>query len=211
MKTSELRNKLEQRKGKKDYLCKQLDNLKVDLNQAKKQLTIAEKSQLIVQFVAKQTQNTLEYHIGSLASLAIQSIMRLPYELKLNYEEKNGKTECDIVFFLDGKEINPMFGDGLGLANIAALALRPSLLKLMSNIMKPAPNKILFLDENLVNLKGTSTHERACEFIKMLCDEMDMQIIYIPSQIEEISLKHADKIFEFTKQNKISKVEEIDY
>lgn len=66
-----------------------------------------------------------------------------PYEFKIILEEKRGKTEARLALLRDGMEHDPTEESGIGIVDIAALALRVACVILQ----KPALRRVIIMDE----------------------------------------------------------------
>lgn len=207
MELKEIRKKLTEKRALQKHLQEQLQVHRKELNIEKKRQKIAEEGQIIITVVAKKTQDELEYRISKLVSMAMDAVTDDPYEFKLLFEMKRNKTECTPVFMKGKNTLDPMFGSGYGLVNVAALALRIALW----NIGQPKSRNIICSDEPSKDIKTKQMHEDYFNMFSTLAANMKpkLQVIVIPSQNEEFGTSVADKIFKVEKINGISKVEEI--
>jgi len=201
---SEIRRKFEQEKGKRDALVSSIKSKENSVQSLKNRLRIAEEGQTIIQHVAKKTQDTLEYKISSIVSLALESIMDDPYEFLLRFEPKRGKTECVPLFKRRGIEQDPMFASGFGAVDIAAYFWRIAL----QNLQYPRTCKTIISDEPFRDLKGDEMPERAGQAAKMISEKLGLQLIMTSHTREVIS--SADKVFKTTLVSGITKIEEVD-
>jgi hypothetical protein len=202
MKTNELRNIIEQRKGRYYAIQASALSLKEEIQQKKRKNRNLEQALEIVRIVGLETQQQLELHISDIASMALESVFDKPYRLILSFEKRRNKTECDILFERDGEQFDPMMESGGGTADIASFALRiaswsMSILKL---------NNVIILDEPFRFINGRAAQEKASEMVKKISDKLGIQFIIITNKDEFTA--HADKIFENKKLRKISKVTE---
>lgn len=200
----EHRNKIEQLKGQKKQLQKDLFVFEKQNKILKKDLINTEQAQIILQTVARQTQQQLEFHISEMVTLALSSVFKDNYEFKIEFIEKRGKTEAELWFLKEGKKINPRM-DGGGIIDIAAFALRLSLWKLL----KTKTRNTFFLDEPFKHLKGLEENKKVIQMIKMLSDKLNLQIIMVHDErvsFEEIK-KGADKIFTIKIKKGVSEVQ----
>ena len=97
-KIKQLRNKLEYLKGQRDQLQKTIDDLKDKIRDDKRTLIRYERALEIVKQVGLLTQKQLEYHLAEQVSLAMEAVFDNPYQLKVNFQEKRGRTEAEILF-----------------------------------------------------------------------------------------------------------------
>ena len=123
MTIEEIRSKLERLKGAKEQIEKDISSLEDTVVENKKQLRANEKAREIIKQVGLKTQEKLSYNISEITSLALNAVLKNPYDLKLEFVERRNKTECDILFVRGDTEIKPFDGGG-GAVDIAAFALR---------------------------------------------------------------------------------------
>jgi len=198
---------LERKKGERNQINKQITTLKGRGDELDNALSRAEEAQVIIQTVAQQTQQELEYQVSDLVSLALSSVFDEPYEFVVDFEIKRGKTECNLHFDRDGNDVDPLEDSGYGAVDIASFGLRTSLLA----ITQPNNASILILDEPLKHLKGLEANRRAIQTFKMVSDKLGIQIITIPDEkapMAEIE-KGADVVFSIGMEKGISKITSI--
>ena len=206
MTISELRQKFERKKGTFEETLKEIERLEKVIDDLQKDIADTEIAQAIIQKVAKETQQELEYHISELCSLAMSAIFDDPYEVKIEFTEKRGRTEADIYFERDGERISkPLRSSGGGAVDVAAFALRMA----TWSLSKPRTRNVMILDEPFQHLKGDEPNQRAIQMVKEISDNLDLQVIMISDERvkkEEI-VKGADRVFYVDQKNKVSKVE----
>lgn len=193
-----LRADLEQRKGRLVQLREQLKLAETDRKQSKRALWASERAQVIIQQVAQATQQELEYRISELVTLALSSVFPIPYQFKLRFVVRRGKTEADLLFLRDGQEIDPLSASGGGVVDVAAFALRVALWRL-SNGLRP----VLVLDESFKWISA-SYLSLAGEMLRSLSGKMGIQIILV-THLEPL-IEAADKVFRVRMQNGVSVV-----
>ncbi len=199
-----IRNKLEQKKGQRDRLLSDISKTKYNIKKEKRNKRNIEDAQIIIQTVAQQTQKELEYSISELASLALSSVFDDPYELKVDFVIKRGKTEADIYFERDGKRRNPLAGTGLGTVNVATFALRAT----MYSLSKSKPRPIIICDEPFIRLKGNEPNYKALNMVKEISKELGIQIIMVSDErvSRDIIADTADRLFEVSIKKGISNI-----
>lgn len=149
-------------------------------------------AQSIIQGAAKLTQQQLEYRISELATLALKTVFPDPYALTVSFEEKRGRTECEILLKRDGEEgVRPMEACGHGVLDVAGLALRLSLWSLK----RPRSAPVFILDEPFKNV-SRDYQPQVAALLKELSSRMGIQFIIVTHE-EEIA-DNADKIFRVT-------------
>lgn len=210
---SELRLKLERKKGKRDQILDTIDSLRSKAKKTRREHRDAEKAQALIQVVAQQTQEELQYQLSELPRLALAGVFDNPYDFEVAFELRRGKTEADFWFIRADQRMNPKESTGLGAVDIAGAALRPSLWSLR----RPRNRACIFLDEPFKHLKGEEANKRALEMLKGICRPRPergwpgLQIIMIADERapREELLKVADSLFEFKLRGKRSVVTQI--
>ena len=197
------RNRIEQLKGQRNQLLLEIEETEEKLNQGEKKEKNIEEAQRIIQHVAQQTQQELEFHISELVSLALSSIYEDPYKFRLKFSLKRGKTEADPVFIREGKEYKPGKRTGYSTVNIAAFALRIS----VHNIQNPRLRNVLVLDEPFKDL-DKKAKPKAAKLLKVLAKERNLQILMISH--DPVFINSADRLFENRKEGNISIIEEVE-
>jgi len=186
---------VERRKGRRDSVLQDLKASKKNLRALKRELKSSEEASVVIQTVAKKTQDQLEYNLSNLVSIAMASILPDPYELKLYFSLRRGRVETDLKFIRRGMEIDPVRGSAGGAVDIAALSMRPSI----HVLTRPRPRNSLLLDEPLVALKGSDMPKRGSELIKEMSRNIKMQVIMVSHSDELIG--SADRIFNIAMKN----------
>lgn len=193
----QFRKDLEQLKGRRKQIESKIQENKTNIKLYKKEKEDTEKAQLIIQKVAKETQDEIIIHISDIVTLALNSIFDEPYEFKLDFVPKRGKTEAEIYFLKEDKKIDPMRSSGGGAVDIASIALRIALWSLSNR------DNTIILDEPMKFLSKNYL-EKAIDMIKMLSDKLKIQFI-LCSHIEEL-IEKADRLFCVYIKNGVSKI-----
>jgi hypothetical protein len=159
-----------------------------------------EAAQLVIQDVARRTQEQLEYKLSELTTLALASVFENPYKLRVCFENKRGRTEASILFEdADGNLIEPMDASGVGPVDVASMALRLTLL--CSSIPRLRPT--VLLDEPF-RCVSKDNIPRAMQMIRDIATRLHVQFIII-SHNDEI-VECADMAWEVTKRGNTSVV-----
>lgn len=159
----------------------------------------SEKARVVFQEVAKQTQQNMEKHLSNIVTLSLTSVFEKPPEFIVRFENKRGKTECQLLFKENGTEYKPIEGSGGGLLDITSFALRITFWALNKT------SSTFILDEPFSNV-SPNYHEKVGAMVKMISEKLNIQIIMV-SHSETINY-HADKTYSITK-NKYSEVTEL--
>jgi len=191
------RNEIERLKGKQNHLHFQLNNNRKKAKKTKILLKRIESAQTIIQTVAQLTQKQLEYRISELVTLSMRAIFQEPYELKLKFEPKRGKTEARLLFIRDGEEFDPLSSAGGGPTDVASFSLRVALWSLK----RPKSRNTLVLDEPFRFL-SRDLQPKASDMLKQISKKLGLQIIMV-SHSEDL-IEEADRIFRVHKRKKQS-------
>lgn len=189
-----LRNSLEHKKGQREQLQKSISELESNIKYSKRGLSRHERGLEIVKQVGLSTQKQLEYHLSEQVSLAMEAVFDDPYQLKLNFQEKRGKTEVEILFTRRGMEFPPLGSAGGGTIDVASLAVQIAYWSMRQD-RKIRP--LLLLDEPFSQLKGVEANRRALVIIKEISYKLGLQIIMVSDERvpREDILNNADKVF----------------
>lgn len=144
------------------------------LKSAQASLTDAEEAQKILQLVAQTVQQQAHDRIAGVVSRCLESVFEDPYEFRIVFEQKRGKTDARLVFMHDGQEVDPMTASGGGVVDVAAFALRLSCLMLS----RPPLRRVLILDEPM-KFVSERYRDRVRGMLEMLSSELGVQIIYV--------------------------------
>ena len=206
MSLKDLRNKLEQQKGKRDQILSDIDQLTNRIDENKHLLRACVRAREIIRQVGIKTQQQLSYNISEITSMALSAVFEDPYELLLRFVERRNKTECDILFSKKGfAEIDPFDGGG-GAIDVAAFALRVA----SWSMQRPRSDNVLVLDEPFKHLKGEEANRKMLEMVKEISKKLGIQIIMVSDErvSRSTTLEFADKIFETSITKGITKINE---
>jgi DNA repair exonuclease SbcCD ATPase subunit len=185
----QLRNKLEQQKGKKLQIEKSLTTLQEQLRKKKLSLIRHEKAREVIRIVGIETQKQLQFHIEDITSLAMEAVFPHPYQLAVEFVQRRNKTECDLYFVRDGNRVDPLTASGVGAVDIASFALRIA----SWSMTQPHSRNTIILDEPFRFL-SEDYQEQASNMIKEISQKLGLQFIIVTH--EEVLTTAADKIFE---------------
>lgn len=189
-----MRSKLDKLKGAKEAVQKNIALTKYNLKELETRQRYHVQAREIIKQVGLKTQQQLQYHIGEITSMALKSIFKEPYELKVAFVERRNTTECDLLFVRDGEDIEPKEASGVGAMDVAAFALRIA----SWSMETPRSNNVIILDEPFKHLKGYSENLKVIEMVKQLSEKLNLQIIMVHDErvpLEDIE-KGADRIYE---------------
>ena len=145
------------------------------LAKVKQRVDIISQSQAVLQTIAQGIQNQAHSRIARIATRCLKSIFGPEsYELKVEFEQKRGKTEANLVLVRDGIEMEPVESAGGGVIDVLSFALRIAALVLA----RPSLRRVLVLDEPF---KHVSSQYRpgVRALIETLAEEMEIQFILV--------------------------------
>ncbi|MFW5701039.1 MAG: hypothetical protein ACOCWM_05055 [Cyclobacteriaceae bacterium] len=201
MNLTQIRSRLDNLRGEQSTITRQIDQTQENLKQYKRSLRKHERILEIVKEVGLKTQQELQYHISDITSLALEAVFEDPYILSVEFVERRGKTECDLLFERNGEKVNPIDATGGGAVDIAAFALRVASWSMMS----PRSRPVMILDEPLKNLDKTR-QEKGSAMIKEVSEKLGIQFIIVTH--EDTLATAADKIFNVSIKKGISNISE---
>ena len=196
----ELRKVLERKKGNRDQLQKTIDELNSKILLNERQTIRHERALEIVKQVGLNTQKQLEYHLAEQVSLALEAVFDDPYSLKVNFQEKAGRTEVELLFVRREMEFPPIGNAGGGAIDVASLALRVAYLSMRQD-KKTRP--LLLLDEPFAQLKGEIANRNILALLQQLSSDLGLQIIMISDErvSREDIISNSNRVFQIS-QNK---------
>jgi len=203
MTLSDVKEKVVKLRATHDVLSAQKRKRERSIQDLRRYSAHVDEAQVVLQTVAQQTQSELEYHISELVTLANESVFDDPYTMKVQFVLRRNKTEADLLFERDGHFINPMDASGGGAVDVAAFALRISLLSLQT----PKSADVLILDEPF-RFVSRSLQERASKLLKEISEKLGLQMIIVTH--EPTLVEHADRVFTVTQKNGISNIQDGD-
>jgi len=184
-----LRNALEQMKGKRDQIQHGIDNAEQFIKEKKKDLRRHEQAREIIREVGLKTQQQLQFHVSDITSLALEAVFDNPYKLITEFIQRRNKTECDLYFERDGNRIDPLSASGGGTVDVASFALRVA----SWSMQRPRSRNVLILDEPFRYL-SSDLLPKASEMLNQISKKLKLQIIMV-THAEEL-IENADRVFE---------------
>lgn len=182
-------DKIAKAKVRRDILQDSLAKLQAKKEKAEQRAENAMLAKQLVIEVAKKTQLNIGARISGLVSLALAAVFDNPYEFKVEFVERRGVTEADLLFVRDGHDLDPMTASGGGAIDIASFALRLA----VWTLGKSRP--LFILDEPFRNL-SLDLQGKAGLMLQELARKLGIQVIMVSHNPEIIS--GADKVFRLT-------------
>jgi len=199
MKTQELRNQLERRKGQKEQIDSSLALRSGEIRLSRRQLVQHEQAREVIRTVALETQTQLQYHIGDITSLALEAVFADPYALVAEFVQRRNKTECDLYFEREGERVDPISASGGGAVDVAAFALRIA----SWSMNHPKTRNVIILDEPMRFL-SEAYQEKASMMIKEVSEKLGIQFVIVTH--EPTLTAGADKVFETRIRKGVTKI-----
>lgn len=144
------------------------------LHVAERQAQDATEAQRIIQAIARTMQQAAHAQIAGLVSRCLSAVFEAPYEFKIHFEAKRGKTEARFTFQRGDYELDPLTASGGGVVDVAAFALRLAALLLS----RPPVRRILVLDEPFRYVSAQYQPALAA-LLAQLASELDLKIVLV--------------------------------
>lgn len=126
------------------------------------------------QRIAQALQQSAHEQIARVVSSCLSAVFDDPYEFRIRFDCKRGRTEARLAFVRDGLELDDPLGEvGGGVVDVAALALRLACLLLA----RPPRRRLLALDEPFGNVRGAGNRARTRRMLERLAAEMGVQFV----------------------------------
>lgn len=108
---------------------------------------VLEEAQELAQAVAQRIQSQAHEQIANVVTRCL-AVFEEPYEFRIEFDRKRGRTEARLLFVREGEEVDPLSASGGGVVDVASFALRVAALALA----RPQRRKLLVLDEPFKHL-----------------------------------------------------------
>lgn len=152
----------------------QVESEQVALTKSTDQLEATQEAQRIVQHIAQFLQQQAHDRIASVVTRCLNAVFDDPYEFRIRFDQKRGKTEARLTFLRNGMELDdPLNEVGGGVVDVASLALRLSCILLS----RPPLRRLVVLDEPWKNIRGKANKARTRDMIVRLSKELGIQFI----------------------------------
>jgi len=124
--------------------------------------------------LAQAVQQKAHEKISSVVSSCLTAVFNDPYEFKIQFERKRGKTEARLVFVRRGLEVDPLTASGGGVVDVAAFALRVACLVLH----RPRLSRLVVLDEPF-KFVSANYQDNVRAMLEELASDLGLQIIMV--------------------------------
>jgi len=183
----------------RDLLLKHMNALTNKRTALKQRVEDSKQARIVLQEVAKQTMQNLEYHLSNPVTLALKAINLEWPKFVAEIVIRRNQMECDLLFEEEGVRYRPTDGAGGGPLDVASFALRVTFWSLKKN------RSCFILDEPFKYV-SPDLQSKASDMIKMISSSLELQIIMVSHQ-EDINIS-SDKTYRVEKIKKISHVKE---
>lgn len=161
------------------------------------------KASIFLQSLSDQTRLQVLDKISGIVTDALQTVKdkNLVFQMQLVTKANQPTLDMSILDKLTGQSYDVLTSFGGGICDIVSLALRVALLVKW----QPSLSRVLILDESCKHV-AQKDQELLAEFVKKLSEALNCQFVWISHS--DILQQAAHKIFEVTKHDGISTVEE---
>ncbi len=150
------------------------DRERAELEAGRSHLEAVGTARGIVQGVAQTVQQRAHGQIAAVVTRCLAAVFDDPYEFKIRFDRKRGKTEAVLAFERDGLILeDPLNEVGGGVVDVAALALRLACIMLS----RPPRRRLLVLDEPFRNVRGVGNKRRMRRMLLRLAEDTGFQIV----------------------------------
>lgn len=134
-------------------------------------------AQTIIQQTAKLVQEAAHRQFATIVTRCIAAVYKEPYEFRIEFVRKRGRTEAKLQFYRDGELFNPLLESGGGVVDVAAFALRLATILLS----RPKLRRVMILDEPFKHV-DKSHIGRVAALLHSLVEELDFQFLVVTHQ-----------------------------
>lgn len=187
------RTRLNHLKGVQAGILKDIQTYQEEIKTSEEALIQFEQAKAIIWEVGLKTQQQLQYHIGDITSIALESVFPNPYKLEVDFVQRRNKTECDLYFTRNGGRMEPKTASGGGAVDVAAFALRIA----SWSLERPHSRNVIILDEPMRFL-SEDLQEQASTMIKEISRRLGIQFIIVTHEQNLTSC--ADAVFTVKKR-----------
>ena len=152
------------------------------LQLAEEKLLHAKQAQDVLQLLAQAVQQQAHKKISEVVSSCLSAVFDDPYEFKVVFERKRGRTEAHLRFLRRGLEVDPLTASGGGMIDVAAFALRVACLVLH----RPKLSRVVVLDEPF-KFVSSEYRDNVRGMLEGLSKRMNIQFILV-THIEELEI-----------------------
>jgi len=157
-----------------NYLEQSVSSEEDALKKADKTLQRTQEAQEILQLIVQAVQQKAHERISKVVSSCLSAVFDDPYEFKILFERKRGRTEATLRFVRRDLDADPLTSTGGGVVDIAAFALRVACLMLH----RPRLSKVVILDEAF-RFVSSQYRDNVRSMMEELSRDLGIQIIQV--------------------------------
>lgn len=176
-----MKEKIEQLKKEYEDIHKYKKKEQKELDKCKKELGHIIDALKIAQEGAEQIQQKAHEQISSIVNKCLETIFQNPYEFKIKFSQKRNKTEADLTFIRNGREIKDVGG---GILDVTSFALRLCSILFSQKTLRP----VMLLDEPFKNVSRSKGYlDKIPEMMITLAEEFSVQFIQV-THVDELKI-----------------------
>lgn len=160
--------------AERQHVRRRLKEETTALAEAEARVAAALEATKVVQQVAETVQAQAHARIAQVVTRCLSAVFEDPYEFRILFEQKRGRTEARLVFVDGEQELDPLTAVGGGVVDIAAFALRLAALLLH----QPPLRRILIADEPF-RFVSAEYRDRVRVLLENLHAELGVQFIIV--------------------------------
>lgn len=158
-----------------------------EVKQAEQLHRDALEAQEVLQHLAQAVQQQAHQHLAEVVSLCLSTVFADPYEFKIVFERKRGRTEASLRFVRDGLELDPLTASGGGVVDVAAFALRIACLVLH----RPRLSRPIVLDEPF-RFVSRDYQANVRTMLEKLSEKLGLQVVMVTHNENLVTGKVVD-------------------
>jgi len=171
---------LERKEERRKTIKSHYTEAKYRLNELKGRYETIVQARSIAQSVASSMQAQCFDQFAAVVTKCLATAIGSRYKLQLNYTQKAGKTQVELLL-KDGEELlDPMDDTGGGVVDIVSFALR-----IAAMVMKKPASRSLFILDEPFRFLSEEHREAAQRLVQELADELDCQFLIV-THMEEL-------------------------
>lgn len=187
---------LSRAEGNRDSIQHSLSTSEAEVGELKTYLDVLDRVLEVLRALSDLKREEMRLKIENLVTFGLRTVFKehLTFKIVPSERAKQSTMELKITSEVNGKEVDTdiIGAHGGGLVQVIALLLRIVILL----FARPAPAKVLILDESLAHLSREYL-EPAAELLATLSQRLGLQILMVTHSPE--FEEHADRIYQFRK------------
>lgn len=165
-------NQVERKKGEKQLLMMQLEQITVEIRKADAAIESLQKVIVLFQKASEYARQQMKYTIDDITSNALQVVFGGDISFEMELGTRGGSPTAEFFVVEDGLKLSPMDAKGGGLVDVISVALRLAILelyepKIEGPVLLDEPGKMVSAEyvENFVYFLREYCHKTGRQFI----------------------------------------------